>query len=446
MEFLDKFVIPQSFEHIQLLHYLATLVLFLFVPFISIVFGSTILSLFFRKKGTAESDKGMLCYAKDLSSMFTVNKSVGIVLGIIPLLTILIIYVQLLHSTGNLSITYIFVSLLLITVALIFIYTYRYSMSFNLIFNSIQNFEPKDKSVSGEINKFSKASRNLSMKAGTYGVVLLLLAVWFLLAGLDLSLYPANANTQNLFAELFSISVIARLLTFLSFAMALTGSAILFRFFFWESGIKDIDEEYKTLVKKSGIKVTFYFSALIPIFLSVNLATFPKDTLSTSIFIYAGLVLFILFICYNILYAIIKNEKSNLYSILFMLLIISLCFSLTKDQIAMDNATKLQTLKLGDKYEVLMASLMGETKKAPKINGEEVFKVRCTPCHSFDHKIVGPPYNETLPKYVGKLNALVSFILNPKKVDAGYPPMPNPGLKPAEAKAVAKYILETYKK
>ena len=57
MEFLDKFVIPQSLEHINLLHYLATLVLFLFVPFISLVFGSTVLSLHFRKKGQVNQIK-----------------------------------------------------------------------------------------------------------------------------------------------------------------------------------------------------------------------------------------------------------------------------------------------------------------------------------------------------------------------------------------------------
>ena len=55
-------------------------------------------------------------------------------------------------------------------------------------------------------------------------------------------------------------------------------------------------------------------------------------------------------------------------------------------------------------------------------------------------------YNESLKKYEGKLKDLVAFILNPKKINPDYIPMPNPGLKPSEAKAVAKYILDTYKK
>ncbi len=51
MEFLDKLVLPQSAEHIQLLHYLLTMILFLFLPFIGAIFGGSALSLYYRRKG-----------------------------------------------------------------------------------------------------------------------------------------------------------------------------------------------------------------------------------------------------------------------------------------------------------------------------------------------------------------------------------------------------------
>jgi cytochrome c1 len=60
--------------------------------------------------------------------------------------------------------------------------------------------------------------------------------------------------------------------------------------------------------------------------------------------------------------------------------------------------------------------------------------------------LVGPPYNEVLPKYVNNKDALVQFILNPQKINPAYPAMPNQGLKPNEARAVAEYILSTYQK
>jgi len=39
---------------------------------------------------------------------------------------------------------------------------------------------------------------------------------------------------------------------------------------------------------------------------------------------------------------------------------------------------------------------------------------------------------------------LVDFVMNPVKKNPEYPSMPNQGLKPNEAKAVAEYILKVY--
>jgi len=445
MEFLDQFVIPQSLEHIKLLHYLATLVLFIFIPFISIVFGSTLLSLIYKKKAQKTSDSRFANLSNDLISMFTVNKNVGIVLGIIPLFTLTIIYAQLLHTANNSSVTYLFFSALLMIVALILIYTYRYSISFNLIFNSIKDFKAKDAQVKNEIEKLDKVTKKLSVYTGYYGLIILVISIWFYLSGLNLALYPNQTISISLFETLFSLNVLSRLLFFLTFAMGITGGAILFKFFFWEGGIKGIDNEYKIFIKNTAVKTSFYFLSLVPLFLILNLITFPKESLSSSVFVYSGLVILGLFICYNILYSLTKEEKVSSNGLLYFVLVLTMCFSLIKDQLVMNNANNLQSLKLSEKYDALYASLSRETKVV-EISGIEVFKVRCAPCHAFDKKIVGPPYNETMKKYEGRINDLVSFILNPKKINPEYPPMPNPGLKLSEAKAVSKYILEEYKK
>ena len=100
---------------------------------------------------------------------------------------------------------------------------------------------------------------------------------------------------------------------------------------------------------------------------------------------------------------------------------------------------------LAVKYDELLTELKGEDIEV-ELNGEEIYKVRCESCHKFDIKLVGPPHNEVVPKYFGKKELLLAFIKNPTRVDETYPPMPNPGLKPAEAKAVADYVLEQVKK
>jgi len=110
MEFLDKLVLPQSFEHIQLLHYITNIVMFLFIPFISIFLSGTILSVYFKKKGLKENNLNYIRFAKELIELTTVNKSVGLILGIVPILILILIFSQLFHTIQNGIINYLLFS------------------------------------------------------------------------------------------------------------------------------------------------------------------------------------------------------------------------------------------------------------------------------------------------------------------------------------------------
>ena len=74
--------------------------------------------------------------------------------------------------------------------------------------------------------------------------------------------------------------------------------------------------------------------------------------------------------------------------------------------------------------------------------GEKLFRDRCSTCHAFDHKVVGPPYTETVPKFGTTPAALVAFILQSAPDDPGVSPMPNQGLRPSEAHSAALYLLQ----
>jgi cytochrome c551/c552 len=77
--------------------------------------------------------------------------------------------------------------------------------------------------------------------------------------------------------------------------------------------------------------------------------------------------------------------------------------------------------------------------------GKAVFDTVCAGCHRFDSRLVGPPFNEVVPKYKGDVEKLKRFIGNPVKVNPGYPSMPNLGLKEEEIDVVARYLLEKVK-
>lgn len=74
--------------------------------------------------------------------------------------------------------------------------------------------------------------------------------------------------------------------------------------------------------------------------------------------------------------------------------------------------------------------------------GKAVFDRVCGLCHRFDARLVGPPFNETVPKYRKDPEALKAFIRNPTKKNPGYPPMPKPNVTEKEIDAVAAYLLE----
>ncbi len=236
MDFLDKLVIPQSSEHIQLLHYLLILILFLFIPFISAVFGSTMLSLYYKIRGIKESNNIYLKFSKDVIETLTINKSIGVILGIVPIISALLIYTQLLQGTdSNVSIYFIF-SLFFMTIGLILIYTYRYSMTFMEIYDAMKEFNPGDDAISREITKFRKANIGLSGKSSRYGLIFIFIGIWLFISSVTLAVYPAMWGKDNIIYLMFSREVLIHLLSFISSSAALTGGAIFFAFFYWEGG------------------------------------------------------------------------------------------------------------------------------------------------------------------------------------------------------------------
>ena len=91
MEFLKDIALPQSAEHIQLLYYILILLLFLFIPFVSAVFGGTVLSVYYKKKEKISLDENYRKFSQDIIELVSINKNVGLILGIVPLFTVILI-------------------------------------------------------------------------------------------------------------------------------------------------------------------------------------------------------------------------------------------------------------------------------------------------------------------------------------------------------------------
>ncbi len=445
MNFLDKLVIPLSPEHIALLHYIAMLVFFLFVPYISMVFGGTILSLFYKRKGLKESNHIYLRFARDVIETVTINTSMGIVLGIMALVTAILLYIQMFHMSNLVTVNFLTGSLFLVTFGLILIFTYRYSFSFNEFFKTIKEFHTQDESFKELLSKYREKSRRLSKTPGRFGLLFLFLGIWVFTAAIVIAAFPAEWGVKGFIALMFSWDVIFKLITFIFGAFAFTGSVILFSFFYLGGGKSDMDESYKEFASKTAISAAGIGMAALPVMIWINISFLPNDSFSNSVFVYVTAAILLLLLGYHYLYVMYKNSDVRYSVHIFYVALFILMALVVKDQLTIGNATKKQSEKLAANFEQVMQKLTAPTKKV-KISGKEIYTNICSACHAFDHKVVGPPYEQTLPTFKGNVDELVKFILHPTHKVPGYPDMPNPGLNPAQARAVATYILKEVKK
>ncbi len=444
MEFLDKLVLPQSAEHIQLLHYMLMLILFLFVPFISVVFGGTFLSYSFRKKFNKTGDKTFLRFAKDTVQLLTVNSYTGLILGIVPLLTLILIFAQLLHTTTFPTVSDLALAFFLISVGLISVYVYRLSFALKIVFDSVEA-KSSDEMAKQELSNYYEKTSKLSDNSVRLGIIFLFIGMWIFTGALTSAVYFDVWKSSSFFATLFSAKVLVNFLIWICISFSLTGVTLLFLFLFWKKEELNVKEDYKEFVVKLSSRYALYYSLPIPVFILLNISLLPDSLLSGSMFAYTALALVMLFLSLNFVYLTYYKKQHGYAPYLFFTFLFAVLSLIVKDQVTISNATKYHSVILSTEYDKVLAELRG-TGSEVQINAAELYQVRCAACHKFDQKLVGPAHLEVLPKYEGKEAQLVAFIRNPVKVDPAYPPMPNPGLKPAEAEAVAKYLLEEYQK
>jgi cytochrome c len=407
------------------------------------VFGGIFLSVYYKNKAKKSNANFYLQLSKDVAEITTINKSAGFIFGIIPLITAILIYSQLLHNSKITNLGYLGLALVFIAISFVFIYSYRYSLSFNKIFGSITDKNITDPLVLEEVSKLSDESNRISQKAGNFGLLLLFIGMWIFIAALTIPAIYSSWNVESFVGGLFSWKVLSRYIYYIFFALALSGGMVLFIFLEDEKKKHFKDEEYSLFVKQKILKVTFFSSVLIPFFALINLFGLPATALTGTVFAYSIISLALLFLGYHFLYLLTKEIKGTTAALLFFTLVFSIAAFIISDQKAMATSTQVHSAMLSAEYDKYLAELKGEGKTIT-INAAEIYQVKCASCHKWDQKLVGPAHLEVLPKYVGKEAQLIAFIRNPVKVDPAYPPMPNPGLKPNEADAIAKYLLETY--
>ncbi len=427
MDFLNNFFLPPSSDHLHLIKYIILLIYFIHIPFISLLLGGTFFSVFFRFLAGNNQLTNYWRVSKDFIETLIFPKTAGIILGVIPLFILTLIEGQIFYDAEILIVKFMMITTLLVATGITLVYFYRYTFI------------------------MSEIKPNLQLASGIIGLFILLSGYFIFSAVSALVLDPGRWPVINNISQfLFSWNVIARFLHFISASFAVSGTALLFFIFYWKELRKDIEPEYSLYLIRLGGGISLGFSLIQPLLLFWNLTTLPIPALTDEIFGFSVLGLFLLmFICIS-LYKLITDNRIKLIRNVFVLFIILLIVMIINDHYARESAiedhTQLQVIRAEEVQARLEAEhdRLIETVVEPDLNiGKQVYNAQCNACHRFEEKLVGPAYNEVLPKYIDRQSDLVDFIRNPYKVDQNYPAMPKLGLSQKEIQSVVAYLFMT---
>ena len=440
MNFLDNIVIPPGTEHAALLNVLQILTLLIFLPFTGMILGGAAISAFYNTKGKKENNPLLTIFAKDIMHKLLVKRSVGYAFGVLPIATVTIIYAQFLFNAKIITVNFLMFSTLFYFFAFVFLYRYKNSFYKNIPKSKVLQFfrfTPKEVINDGELISF------IPSKSG-YAY----LGIFSLIVGLFLFVCGTTAvtNTEKWFSSampqyIFALPVWANYFYLIFASFSIAGGAILYLFFVWQGGIKNISEEYSKLIKNSVIPASLITSIIQPFFLFGGIVLMPANALSATVYVQTVLALISILIVCNLLYVILKNSEIRFAGAVFFIMFITFTFAIVKDQLVLGNSVKEHLAGVFVKAEDMDKQKSTLIISNTGIDAEQIFNQKCNACHKFDVKLVGPPYQETIPKYNGDVKKLSEFIYNPVKVNPDYPAMPNQGLKKKEADAMAQWLL-----
>ncbi|MFA5403689.1 MAG: c-type cytochrome, partial [Ignavibacteria bacterium] len=403
--------------------------------------GGTVLSAYFNGKGIKENNSLYTRFAKDIMNKILVKRSAGFAFGVLPIATITIIYAQFLMNAKIITVNFLVFSTLYYFAAIIFLYKYKNSFLKNIPHNKYLVFfrlARKENAKEENENDFIP-----SLSGYAYlGIISLFIGLFLFVCGTTVVSNPSRWNTTGILKSVFSLPVWLNYFYLIFASFAIAGGAILYFFFIWQGGIKDIGEEYKNLIKNSIVPFSIVSSILQPLFLFGGIILLPASAMSSSVYVYIAFALVSILIVCNLLFGIYKNSEMRFAGAVFFIMFLTFTFTIVKDQLVLGNSVKehlYSVYQKADEYDKQKASLIITNTG---VDAEQIYNQKCVACHKFDTKLVGPPYKETVPKYNGDIVKLAEYIYNPVKKNPDYPAMPNQGLKKKEAEAMAKWLMD----
>jgi cytochrome c551/c552 len=407
---LDALIPPPAIHQLPVLGGLAAFLLLFFLPYTGMLLASTAASLLAGRGGDA-------WLGGHLARLTGRTWAPPLVFGALPYLALAFLMGQVFHGEG------------FPVARMLFLLSPPFLLAFGLLLAYRRGLDPR---------------------LGGAGVALLFLALAGLTAVLDLGFFPEHWRVvETPLPHLFSVSVVVHLAAFLLLSVLLTGGAVLYFYFRWSERKLEGEERKLVVLRNLGAGMALGGGLLLPPVLVWDLYTLPFQALSPRGFVLAAAMVLLLMVASALAFTMLRNAHARFAAgvfgtgiVLFGLQayrVVDLQAAANREHAvlaAMESAA-LRAEEVARREDLLAASIVADA-----VLGERIYNERCTACHQFDRKVVGPPYNQVLPKYKDRIGDLEAFIRKPVKVDPAYPAMPALGLSLGEVKSVARFLME----
>ncbi len=397
--------------------------------------GGSVVTLWAQIKGL--KNKEYDTFAHKIAKTITVNKSLAVVLGIAPLLTINTLYTIYFYSANALTGFAWIMIIPLVTIAFLLTYVHKYT------WHSLE----KNKII------------HISIMALSVAIFLFIPLIF--LTNVNLMMFPEKWGTvQGFLSALMLPNVFPRYFEFLGACVAVTGIFIV-----WYNNRKayPIEEIYTSFtrysIKKLGYSIAIIGLSLQILFGVIVLFTLPSKGISYSVIGVMSIAGILLAVALWFSYQTIVGEKEKI-DLHFNKITLSIVFFM----VVYGGSRQMYRHNSLEKHQELVAAHTAEFQKLSKearenpveetveleidpslgelAKGTAIFQQNCTGCHKPNEKLVGPPVTEMNKIYSKDLEGLKKWIKSPGKKRKDYPQMPGfPQLSESDLNELSKYIL-----
>jgi cytochrome c len=406
----------------------------LHIVFIQLMVGGSIVTLWAQIKGL--KNKEYDTFAHEIAKTITVNKSMAVVLGIAPLLSINTLYTVYFYSANALTGFAWIMIIPLVTVAFLLTYLHKYTW------------------------KALHKNKHIHITIMALAVLIFLIIPLIFLANVNLMLFPEKWGTVRGFLSALALpNVFPRYLEFLGACIAVTGIFIV-----WYNGrkfypINTIYSVFKVVdLKRLGYRITILGLGLQLFFGIIVLFTLPSKGITFQVIVVmviAGAFLaWALWNCYKTLTGSDEKINVNFKKIVFSMLVFLVLYGGSRQMYRHQSLEKHQTLVTANTRE--FQRLSKEARENPveetaleldptlgdMAKGATLFQANCAGCHKQNEKLVGPPMTEMVSIYKKNDQGLRNWVRKPGKKRPDFPQMPAfPQLSDDDLKELSNYIL-----